>query len=269
MLSRSHNLIQEEQMSSHVVNKYQFKSIQAMQKPVQQKEEMTPDSYEEEANTGQLENKIDKNAITSSLEKELIEKLLHKSDELSGNLAKLQIQFEKSQADMQETINKTNDESYKRGFEEGKNEARAEMESLINQEREKIVQSLITLESTLKQSQTHLEDLEKELSGIAIDMAKEVIIKEIDENSQKVALELTKSLLSNIMEATQIGIKVNPIDYVFLKENLKNNEKVQLEADNAISRGGVVIASNLGNLDGNIMSRYKMLKQSVLDNLKE
>lgn len=269
MLSRSHNLIQEEQMSNHVVNKYQFKSIQPMQKSEQQKDEVIVDSHDDNANAEQLAGKTDKNIIASSLEKELIEKLLYKSDELSGNLAKLQIQFEKSQADMQETINKTNDESYKRGFEEGKNEAKAEMESAINQEREKIIQSLITLENTLKQSQAHLEDLEKELSGIAIDMAKEVIVKEIDENSQKVALELTKSLLSNIMEATQIGIKVNPIDYVFLKENLKDNEKVQLEADNAISRGGVVIASNLGNLDGNIMSRYKMLKQSVLDNLKD
>lgn len=268
MLSRSHNLIQEEHMSAHVVNKYQFKSIQQYpSKPLMQKGDTTVANGDE--NSPQLSDDIEKNSMTASLEKELIEKLLHKSDELSGNLAKLQMQFEKSQVDMQETINKTTDESYKRGFEEGKNEAKAEMESVISQEREKIVQSLITLENTLKQSQAHLEDLEKELSSIAIDMAREVIVKEIDDNSQKVALELTKSLLSNIIEATQINIKVNPVDYVFLKENLKGNEKVQIEADNAISRGGVVISSNLGSLDGNIMSRYKMLKQSVLDNLKD
>ena len=56
---------------------------------------------------------------------------------------------------------------------------------------------------------------------------------------------------------------------MYLKENLKDKEKIQIEADNAISRGGVVISSNLGNLDGNVMSRYKMLKQSVLDNLND
>ena len=274
MLSRNHNLIQEEQMSDHVVNKYQFKAIQPMQRqPLHQKPstnaEDSMESSDTEAEPSTPMEVSGEPSLATSLEKELIEKLLHKSDELSGNLAKLEMQFEKSQAGMQETIDRVNEESYKRGFEEGKNEARAELEAAINLEREKIVQSLITLETTLKQSQTHLEDLEKELSGIAIDMAREVIVKEIDDHSQKVALELTRALLSNIMEATQISIKVNPIDYVFLKENLKGKEKVQLEADNAISRGGVVISSNLGNLDGNIMSRYKMLKQSVLENLNE
>lgn len=266
MLSRNHNLIQDEQKGDHSINKYEFKAIV----PLESYNTSNSDSVE---NVGDEQAQEQTNTYRAtamqSLEKELIEKLLHKSDELSGNLAKLEMQFEKNQASMQETLEKTSDESYKRGFEEGKNEAKQAMEADINQEREKIVQSIITLENTLKQSQIHLEALEKELSSIAIDMAKEVIVKEIEENSQRVALELTRSLLSSIMEATHIGIKVNPIDYVFLKENLKDREKIQIEADNAISRGGVIISSNLGNLDGNVMSRYKMLKQSVLDNLKD
>ncbi len=266
MLSRNHNLIQDEQKDEHLINKYEFKAIMPLETHVNADVDST-ENVADEQNTEQANTY--RSPTMHSLEKELIEKLLHKSDELSGNLAKLEMQFEKNQVSMQETLEKTSDDSYKRGFEEGKNEAKQAMEAEINQEREKIVQSLITLENTLKQSQVHLEALEKELSSIAIDMAKEVIVKEIEENSQRVALELTRSLLSNIMEATQVGIKVNPIDYVFLKENLKNREKIQIEADNAISRGGVVISSNLGNLDGNVMSRYKMLKQSVLDNLKD
>ncbi|RDU66984.1 flagellar assembly protein FliH [Helicobacter didelphidarum] len=266
MLSRNHNLIQEEQIGDHIVNKYEFKSIEQMNtQPLRQKMEI---SASEEATTEITQNG-QTTTLVNSLEKELIEKLLHKSDELSGNLAKLEMQVEKSQTAMQEAVEKAREESYKLGVEEGKNELRETLETEINQERDKIIQSLITLENTLKQSQTHLEALEKELSSIAIDMAKEVIVKEIEENSQKVALELTKALLSNIMDATQVSIKVNPIDYVYLKENLKNREKIQIEADNAVSRGGVVITSNLGNLDGNVMSRYKMLKQSVLDNLQD
>lgn len=263
MLSRNHNLIQEEQINKHSVNKYEFKAIEHSIAPAPIKSADVSDDGEADSNL------ITQVPSSASLEKELIEKLLHKSDELSGNLAKLEMQFEKSQSSMQEEIEKAREESYKRGVEEGKNELRDTLESEINAEREKIVQSLITLENTQKQAQTHLEALEKELSSIAIDMAKEVIVKEIDENSQKVALELTRSLLSSIMDATQICVKVNPIDYVYLKENLKDREKVQIEADNAVSRGGVVITSNLGNLDGNIMSRYKMLKQSVLDSLHD
>ena len=263
MSSRNYNLIQEEEMDSHTVNKYEFKTIQPMD--ISRSVEPTHVT-QESADTSSV---IPSMPSQNSLEKELIEKLLQKSDELSGNLAKLEMQFEKSQHEMQDNLQQARDESYKRGLEEGKSEAKKEMEAEISSEREKIVQSLITLENTLKNSQTHIEALEKELSSIAVDMAREVIVKEIGDNSQKVALELTRSLLANIMEATQIGIKVNPIDYVYIKENLKDMDKVQIEADNAISRGGVVISSNLGNLDGNIMSRYKMLKQSVLDNLRD
>lgn len=259
MLSSKRNLIHGENIDKHDIKRYEFKSINEAREIDGKKKEYSPVSTVQEEAV----------STSPSLEKELIEKLLTKSDELSGNLAKLEIQFEKTQTSMQDSIEKTSEESYKRGLEEGKNKARAELESAINDERDKIVQSLIALENALKNNQTHLETLEKELSGIAIDMAKEVIIKEIDDNSQKVALELTKSLLANIMDATQIYIRVNPTDYVYIKENLKNIEKIQLEADNAISRGGVVISSNLGNLDGSIMSRYKMLKQSVIDNLRE
>lgn len=257
MLSSKRNLIHGENVNKHAIKRYEFKSINQVEN-TNSKEKIESSTTNENVSIP-----------SPSLEKELIEKLLKKSDELSGNLAKLEIQFEKTQTSMQDSIEKTSEESYKRGLEEGKNKARAELEDEISKEREKIIQSLISLENALKNNQNHLETLEKELSGIAIDMAREVIVKEIDDNSQKVALELTKSLLSNIMDATQIYIRVNPTDYVYIKENLKNIEKIQLEADNAISRGGIVIASNLGNLDGNIMSRYKMLKQSVLENLRD
>ncbi|PAF51181.1 flagellar assembly protein H [Helicobacter sp. 13S00401-1] len=263
MLSTKQNLIQKEDMQDHRVEKYEFKSISPMT-PSSPNETVTLDEAQTPEVITTTDSKQEKPAFASSLEKELIDRLLQKSDELSTRLASMEIQAQKAE----ENYEKASQESYKRGIEEGKNIAKVELEHTINMEKEKIVNSIVALEDTLKASQTHIVELEKELSSIAIDMAKEVIIKEIDESSQKVALELAKYLLGSIMDATHVVIKVNPTDYVYLKEHLKNLEKVQLEADNAISRGGVVISSNLGSLDGNIMSRYKVLKQSVLDNLK-
>ncbi len=95
------------------------------------------------------------------------------------------------------------------------------------------------------------------------------LINEVSENSQKIALNLTKELLNSIMDATNIKIKVNPSDYLFLKEQLKDNAKVELISDSAVSLGGVVIVSDNGNIDGTIMSRYKNLKQSVLENMRD
>ena len=137
-----------------------------------------------------------------------------------------------------------------------------------------MVDSIITLENALKDSQTHLQNLEKELSAIAVDIAKEVIVKEVEENSQKVALALAKELLHSIIDATDITLKVNPQDYLYLKEQLENTQpegmqKITILSDDALKPGGVVIISNQGNLDGSIMTRYKNMKQSILENMRE
>ena len=102
-----------------------------------------------------------------------------------------------------------------------------------------------------------------------MDIAKEVIINEVSENSQKIALNLTRELLNSIMDATNIKVKVNPNDYLYLKEHLEDNTKVEVISDGAVSLGGVVIVSDTGNIDGTIMSRYKNLKQSVLENMRD
>lgn len=86
---------------------------------------------------------------------------------------------------------------------------------------------------------------------------------------KKIALNLTRELLNSIMDATNIKVKVNPNDYLYLKEHLEDNTKVEVISDGAVSLGGVVIVSDTGNIDGTIMSRYKNLKQSVLENMRD
>ncbi|GAD19497.1 hypothetical protein [Helicobacter fennelliae] len=82
------SLIVKNQVDEHRVSKFEFRPITSDEKIVQSSpKEATP------TETAQLH--IDHKAIESSIEKELIEKLLQKTDELSSSLAKLQIQFEK------------------------------------------------------------------------------------------------------------------------------------------------------------------------------
>jgi flagellar assembly protein FliH len=74
---------------------------------------------------------------------------------------------------------------------------------------------------------------------------------------------LTKELLNDIKEATQIEIKVNPLDYDYVKDNL-NLEKVKITPDNAISIGGVVILSDAGNIEAEIHKRFENIKKHIL-----
>lgn len=258
------NLISKIDLQKHNIQKYEFKSIaKNVQESIISEPVLQTTHVANESNDNSEENKKQ----PPSLEKDLIERLLQKTDELSGNLAKLQIQFEKQQLEMEERINTARNDAYKDGLKEGEEKTKKELLSQVEKEKSTLIQSAITLEEQMKKSQIHLQDLEKELSGIAIDIAKEVIVKEIEESSQKVALALAKELLSSISDATDIYIKVNTIDYPYINEQLKDVQKLHIQADDAISKGGIVLSCSSGNIDGNIMTRYKNLKQSVLENL--
>ncbi|BDB63839.1 flagellar assembly protein FliH [Helicobacter cinaedi] len=276
------NIIGQEELKNHNIKKYEFKSITSemlesgkILEPSQEINKGTTSEINESEILGetQASTEIQNTESTmqkiATLEQELVERLLQKTDELSSSLAKLQIQFEKLQVESEQRVASAREEGYKDGFREAETKAKEELFAEINTQKKSLVDSIITLESALKQSQKHLEDLEKELSAISVDIAKEVILSEVSENSQKIALGLTKELLNSIMDATNIKIKVNPSDYLFLKEQLSENTKVEILADSAVSLGGVVIVSDSGNLDGTIMARYKNLKQSVLENMRD
>lgn len=268
-LFNQENIIGTQSAHNHKISKYEFKSITQPsneptldQAPAPVPQEITPQAPHTES------------PKTPSLEKELIDRLLQKSDELSDSLAKLQLQFEKAQEQAQTQLSTAKDEAYKEGYNQAKDEIKSEIEDEFNAQKKILVDSIITLENALKDSQTHLQNLEKELSAIAVDIAKEVIVKEIEENSQKVALALAKELLHSIMDATDITLKVNPQDYLYLKEQLESVQKDTLQkitilSDDALKPGGVIVISNQGNIDGSIMTRYKNMKQSILDNMRE
>ncbi|AWK61161.1 flagellar assembly protein FliH [Helicobacter cinaedi PAGU611] len=276
------NIIGQEELKNHNIKKYEFKSITSemlesgkILEPSKEINKETTSEINESEILGETQASTEVQNTESTmqkiatLEQELVERLLQKTDELSSSLAKLQIQFEKLQVESEQRVASAREEGYKDGFREAETKAKDELFAEINTQKKSLVDSIITLESALKQSQKHLEDLEKELSAISVDIAKEVILSEVSENSQKIALGLTKELLNSIMDATNIKIKVNPSDYLFLKEQLSENTKVEILADSAVSLGGVVIVSDSGNLDGTIMARYKNLKQSVLENMRD
>ena len=243
-LLNQENVIGQDRLKNHNIKKYEFKTITSEMIETNKgaahiTETPIVEHTQEEAQN--MENTESNAQKIATLEQELVEKLLQKTDELSSSLAKLQIQFEKLQVESEQRVASARDEGYKDGFREAQEKAKEDMFAEIDAQKKALVDSIITLENALKSSQKHLEELEKELSAISVDIAREVIIK----------------------------IKVNPNDYIYLKEHLEDNTKVEVISDNAVSLGGVVIVSDNGNIDGTIMSRYKNLKQSVLENMRD
>lgn len=255
MLSNEKSVISSKELNTHTMNKYEFKTITKNEVKMQNIE-----SPEQKAEP----NKAQVSMIESSLEKDLIEKLLKKSDDLSASLKG----FEERFSDLQTKSLEREKSAREDGIKEGKMMADLELKKDIENEREKIASSLSKLESTIESTKEQIAKLESELSAIALDIAKEVIIKEISTDSAKIAASIARELLKSMSGNLNVIIKVNPADFEFLNNLAKGKEHITIKSDDAIAKGGVVIISENGNIDGNIMSRYKLLKQSVLDNLQ-
>ncbi len=69
--------------------------------------------------------------------------------------------------------------------------------------------------------------------------------------------------MDKIKTASKVQIHLNPKDYEILKGELNLEPFIELKKDANVTAGGVVIASDLGNFDGNIESKVS----SMLDSL--
>ena len=105
--------------------------------------------------------------------------------------------------------------------------------------------------------------METKLLKTSISIAQKIISIEVGENSSKIAKQTISHLLEKIKTASKVQIHLNPKDYEILKDQLNLEAFIELKSDANVTAGGVVIASDLGNFDGNIESKVS----SMLDSL--
>ena len=105
--------------------------------------------------------------------------------------------------------------------------------------------------------------METKLLKTSISIAQKIISIEVGENSALIAKQTITHLLYKIKSATKIKIHLNPKDYEILKNDLNLENFIELVEDSNVTMGGVVIASDLGNFDGNIESKVNSMLESL------
>ena len=154
-----------------------------------------------------------------------------------------------------------------RAKEDGKNEGIAQTnaanEAKIRELEAKFNASAAKLDEQYAKFDEFLKKSEEELGQTAIKIAKEVIEKEVSSASSQIAHHLANSLIKELSDVKNIEIRVNPEDSDYLKEQFSKNERVKVSADDAISKGGVVIISEGGNIDATMQTRLEKLKMLV------
>lgn len=187
--------------------------------------------------------------------------LLNKVDELSSNIIKLQMKMEERQKEFDSLLEETKMASFEKGKQEGETKIKELLESSTNELQEKLLTSIETILAQSKKVEDWIEESKKEIPLIAFDIANEVVKKEVTSNAKEVAYSLALSLLEDVKESKNIKIKLHPKDFVYVKEQFSEQKNLTFEKDAAIARGGVVIFSDYGNIDGNLKIRLLKAKE--------
>ncbi|HEG0497160.1 TPA: flagellar assembly protein FliH [Campylobacter jejuni] len=273
MVNRS-NVISGGASEQHVVEGYRFKVISEFDNHAgEKKHTQTPD--EENTNTSLNDEKpVEDNQIISpaqvipesqapAFQPSFVEDLLKKTDEMSSNIIKLQMQIESQENEFNNRLNSELENAKEKFAKEGYEKAKEEFQKELSDFKDKYLKSIAKLDNACKNLENFIEKNEKELADTAIDIAKEVILKELELNSSKIAYALAKDLIGELKGASAIELKVNAEDYEYLKEQFDQNTHIKISLDDAISKGSVVIISDAGNIESNLNSRLTKIKKMV------
>ncbi len=254
--------------SGHVIQKYHFKVLSGgvtQENNSPQDEERASDSMEHEERTESIEP-----AQSSEAKDEVMEQMLKKADELSTNLVKMQMQLEKQQEEFERRLEEAKTAAFEEGKEAGAKEALEQAEREIEEQKRRFAAAIEALEKSREIFLKKVDTIEEELIETALDLAKQVVAKEVESHSKEVALRLARLLLAEVKDAAKISLKVNPEDYDFVKEHLgQSSDGIEILPDPAVGAGGVIILSDIGNIDGEIMHRFERIKEAVFGTVKQ
>ncbi|BEK37621.1 flagellar assembly protein FliH [Campylobacter coli] len=274
MVNRS-NVISGGTSDQHVVEGYRFKVISEFDNHTEEKqhhpqisnEENIITSSKDESPTNESQTPAPSQVVqevqTPAFQPSFVEDLLKKTDEMSSNIIKLQMQIESQESEFNNRLNSELENAREKFSKEGYEQAKAEFEKELNELRDKYLKSVSKLEEACTNLNVFIEKNEKELADTAIDIAKEVILKELENNSSKIAYALAKDLINELKGAGSIEIKVNSVDYNYLKEHFSENSHIKITLDDAISKGSVIILSDSGNIESNLNARLIKIKKMV------
>ena len=246
-------IINGKKNDKHVIKPYKFKSLNEI------KEEFGG-GFSTFSTT--KEEPVEKNSVIDEKNDKVVESLLQKIEELSNNIIKSQMEFEKEIKKCHQQSQQKIKEAFEEGYQKGLKEAKQLYEKELKETQKLYEDSIKKIEEISQIFNKHIENIEKELISVALDIAKEVIQKELNQNSKEIAYNLAKALMEDLKEATSVKIKVNPEDAEYLKEKIKG---VEIIPDSAVKKGGIVIMSDVGNIDGEISERFKAVKEAVLN----
>ena len=146
----------------------------------------------------------------------------------------------------------------------------AEAAATLVHEREQLAAQLTAAREEINgERERFFREAEPELLKLAIAIAEKVIGREVSEHPDIVLDHIRKSV-KRIKDKSELRIRVNPDDLQLVKEgraellaSVDGVEKVEVTDDRRVGRGGCVIESPNGTLDGRIATQLRELERTI------
>ena len=158
-------------------------------------------------------------------------------------------------------------ESYHRGFTEGKSvgreQAAAELQSVLDQ----LGRSLATLASLRSRIRGEAEG---DLLKLAISIARRVLHRELTLDPESME-GLIRVALDKLQSRELCRVRVHPDQEQAIRKSLErfsNSQKVELVTDPSLQCGDVIFETAHGNLDASIESQLREIERGLADRLR-
>ena len=186
-------IIQANNTGGHIINQYKFKVLSSNDSDTHQNIPSDDDFVPLNQNSNNEPVKVNEplenveelkveNEISRDKKDELVESLLKKTDEMSSNFIKMQMKLESKEEMHKLEIEKVKKSSFEEGFEAGKAEAISSSENIFNEAIVHLQNSIRTLDEASSKFSSALDAMKDDLQSAALDIAKEVILSQIDDN---------------------------------------------------------------------------------------
>jgi flagellar assembly protein FliH len=199
-------------------------------------------------------------------EKELLELTAKSENEAENIIKKAQKKadeiIDSAENEKEKTIRIAHDTAFEKGYEVGRKKA-------IDQFSEIISRADSMLKDTLKVKKELLLKAENQVIKLALAVASKVIRYETSINSN-IVVKAVRDSLKAVNSREKVKICVNPGDMPGIEKYfdefahiIKSTENLSISKDSSISKGGFIIETSSGNLDGQIETALLIIEEEL------
>jgi flagellar assembly protein FliH len=170
------------------------------------------------------------------------------------------------QEDLKEKLRAVEQEAYAKGFSEGAKKG-AEMERVNLRSTAETVSAFFKELSRLREE--IFKNSEGEVLDLAFAIAEKVLHQEVSTN-RSVASAVLKTAMKDVLDREGLKIRLSPLDYHHLTEvnpdairSLEELRNAEIETDETIGPGGVVIETLFGEVDARIDRQLNEVREAM------